>query len=58
MTKNRRNWKNILDTIKNTKDSNLEKVLIGKYLVTGKLVEKKGYQVKPSSYWSHKILKI
>ena len=28
MTKNKRNWKNILDTIENTKGSNLEKALI------------------------------
>lgn len=35
-----------------------EKAVIGDYLITGKLVERKGYAVEPSSYWQKKIARL
>jgi len=35
-----------------------EKLMIGDYLITGKYIERKGYEVKPSKYWQSKILRI
>ena len=35
--------------------SEREKVVIGNHLITGKFVDKKGFTVKASRYWSHKI---
>lgn len=35
-----------------------ERLMIGDFLITGKLIERKGYEVKPSSYWQTKILRM
>jgi hypothetical protein len=35
-----------------------EKILVGNYLITGKEVHRKGYEVKDSDYWQKKILPI
>jgi len=33
-------------------------LLVGEYLVTGKWIERDGYEVKPSRYWQSKIVKL
>lgn len=35
-----------------------EKLIIGDFLITGKEIERKGYEVKPSIYWKSKIVNL
>lgn len=35
-----------------------ERLMIGDFLITGKYIERKGYEVKPSRYWQSKILNL
>jgi len=35
-----------------------ERLMIGDYLITGKYIDRKGYEVKPSKYWQSKIAKL
>ena len=35
-----------------------EEVLLGEYVITGKEVQRRGYEVKPSSYWRRSIRRI
>lgn len=35
-----------------------ERLMIGDFLITGKYIERKGYEVKPSKYWKSKILNL
>jgi len=40
------------------KISGMERAMIGEFLITGKWIERKGYEVKPLKYWNSKIVKI
>lgn len=48
----------VLDDEVKAKTKNVEKKVIGNYLITGKLVSKKGFTVEPSTYWQAKISRI
>lgn len=35
-----------------------EKIIVGDFLITGKWIERKGYEIKPSKYWKSRIVNL